>query len=279
MSADFFQPCSIMVAPNGARLSPADHARLPVTAEALALEMEACRDAGAAAVHFHIRDEEGTHSLDAATYRRWLAVLEERLGQDMAVQVTTEAVGRYTAAEQMALVRELRPGAVSLALRELLPEDASVTRFTGFLGWLRANAISPQFILYTPEDVARFHELRRRGAIPQERPFLLFVLGRYVAEGHVTSPADLLAFLREHDMECPWAVCAFGRTETAALGLAAALGGHLRVGFENNLEHADGTVAGSNAERVAAVAALVRGIGRPVATVEQTRELLAAAAA
>lgn len=278
MSDAFSSPCSIMVAPNGARRTTADHLRLPVTAEALAAEMEACRDAGAAAVHFHIRDETGAHSLDAATYRRWLAVLEQRLGQDMAVQVTTEAVGRYTSAEQMALVRELKPAAVSLALREILPEDASVTRVTGFLGWLKANAISPQFILYTPEEAARFHELRRRGAIPQERPFVLFVLGRYVAEGHVTTPADLLGFLREHDMACPWALCAFGRTETAALAAAAALGGHVRVGFENNLEQADGSMAASNAERVAAVAALVRGMGRKVADVAETTALLGAAA-
>jgi uncharacterized protein (DUF849 family) len=268
-----------MVAPNGARRGKADHPGLPVTPAEVAATAIDCSVVGAAAIHLHARDAAGAHTLSPEICRHYLDDLEAVAPGRIEVQLTTEAVGRYVLAEQMELVRSLKPEAVSLALRELLPEPEAEPVFADFLAELARAEISPQYILYTPAEVRAFEELRRRGIIAQTAPFSLFVLGRYVEAGHVTRPADLLEFVTEHDPDCPWAVCAFGRTETAVLALAASLGGHLRVGFENNLEHADGTLATSNAERVAAVAALVRGIGREVATAEQAREILQAAAA
>jgi uncharacterized protein (DUF849 family) len=279
MPPDLARPCVIMVAPNGARRGKNDHPTLPVTAEEVAGDADACRQAGASAMHFHVRDARGAHSLDVDTYRRWLDVLRDRIGDDgIAIQITSEAIGLYSPAEQMAMVRSLRPPAVSLALRELMPDGEDEGEVRAFLRWLVEAGISPQYILYTPDEVRRFHALRREGVIPQKVPFVIFVLGRYVEPGHVTRPADLLPFLAGHDEVCPWSVCAFGRTETPALVAAAALGGHVRVGFENNLEHADGRVAASNAERVAAVAELVRGLGRPLATAADARTLFAEAA-
>ncbi|MDZ4135170.1 MAG: 3-keto-5-aminohexanoate cleavage protein, partial [Paracoccaceae bacterium] len=52
-------------------------------------------------------------------------------------------------------------------------------------------------------------------------------------------------------------LCAFGAAETACLAAAFAQGGKARVGFENSLWHADGSLARDNAERVAAIAALI----------------------
>ena len=63
----------------------------------------------------------------------------------------------------------------------------------------------------------------------------------------------MLPFLAAHDADCPWALCAFGRREGACVLTAAGLGGHVRVGFENNLRLADGRLAASNAELVAQV--------------------------
>ena len=105
----------IMSAPNGARRSQADHPALPVTAFELADSAEALRDAGVSILHLHVRDEQGHHTLDADRYREAIAAIDDRVGSDLIVQVTTEAVGRYQPAEQIQVVRELRPEAVSLA--------------------------------------------------------------------------------------------------------------------------------------------------------------------
>ena len=279
MAGDLDRPCLVMVAPNGARRRHADHPALPVTAEELARDAAACAAAGATALHMHLRDEEERHSLDPDRARVWLARVRQAVGSRMAIQLTTEAVGRYTPAEQMAFVRALRPEAVSLAPRELFGDgDEPDAEVRAFLAWLVETGISPQYILYTPEEVRHFHALRARGVIPQARPFVLFVLGRYLEADQRVSPTSLCAYLAAHDPACPWAVCAFGREETACLLAAAAMGGHVRVGFENSLLNGDGSPARDNAQRVATIVEGLGLMGRRPADPGETRALLAAAA-
>ena len=67
-------------------------------------------------------------------------------------------------------------------------------------------------------------------------------------------------------------MCAFGATEQACATVAAALGGHVRVGFENNLLLKDGRTAPDNAALLQQVADVARSLGRPLATAEQLRQ-------
>jgi len=81
---------------------------------------------------------------------------------------------------------------------------------------------------------------------------LIFVLGRYSVDQD-SDPSDLEPFLdrmAEVGLTPDWAVCAFGRGETACLVKAHQRGGKLRVGFENSVWHADGSLAHDNADRV-----------------------------
>jgi uncharacterized protein (DUF849 family) len=146
----------IISAPNGARRSRADHPALPLTAADLADTAVTLRDAGVSVLHLHVRDREGGHTLDPGRYREALVAIRERIGDELILQVTTEAVGKYSSAEQMAVVRELRPEAVSLALREIIPDDAHEARAAGFFAWLSEARIWPQYILYSEDDVRRF---------------------------------------------------------------------------------------------------------------------------
>jgi len=156
----------------------------------------------------------------------------------------------------------------------LIPDDAATREAAAFLEWLKRERIAPQYILYSPDKVARFHDLRARGVIPRRRPFALFVLGRY-ADQTEARPQDMLPSLVAHDADCPWPLCAFGRREGACVLTAAGLGGHVRVGFENNLWLADGRLAASNADLVEQVAAAADLLGRQVADVTVTRAFLA----
>ncbi|HEY8368815.1 MAG TPA: 3-keto-5-aminohexanoate cleavage protein [Thermodesulfobacteriota bacterium] len=268
-------PVIVAVAPTGASKTKADHPALPVTAEEIAACARACRDAGAAMIHLHVRDREGRHTLDVDAYREATAAIRRAVGDGLIIQATTEAVGVYGPEAQMALVRALRPEAVSLAIREILPPGRDERDAAAFLAWLAAERIVPQYILYSAEDLARFRELRSRGVIPGSRPFALFVLGRYTV-GQESDPRDLLPFLASPDQteEMEWAVCAFGRREAACVLTAAALGGHVRVGFENNLLLADGRRAADNAAIVAQIVDGLRLIGRPLADAAGARALL-----
>lgn len=273
--APYAPPCLLMVAPNGARRTQADHPALPIAPADLARTAAACLEAGAAAIHLHVRDAAGQHSLDADRYRAALAAVRAAVGDRMILQITTEAVGRYRPEEQMACVRAVRPEAVSLALRELVPDAAHEPAAARFFAWLRAEAIWPQFILYDAEDVRHFKALRRRGVIPDGPAFLLFVLGRYLTD-RLSRPADLLAFLQAADPHDIWAVCAFGAHEGACALTAAALGGHSRIGFENNLFLRGGSLAADNAALVAQAASGVSLVGRALATADDVRRSMMA---
>ena len=104
-------PLIITVAPNGAYKQHSDHAAVPITAAQLAQTAVQCRDAGAAMLHLHIRDNDGRHSLDVQGYRDALAQVRAAVGQGMVLQVTSEAARIYAPQAQMAMVRALRPGA------------------------------------------------------------------------------------------------------------------------------------------------------------------------
>jgi 3-keto-5-aminohexanoate cleavage enzyme len=270
-------PLVLMVAPNGARRTKADHPNLPITPRELAAEAARCSAAGATAFHLHVRDQDQRHSLDAERYQAAIDAIRAEVGEELVIQITTEAVGRYGPEEQMAVVRKVRPEAVSLALSELIPDDTALDPAASFLGWLRRERIAPQYILYSPAEVSRFHGLRRRGVIPQARPFVIFVLGRY-GETHEIYPRDLLAYLKAHDMACPWATCAFGTAESSCVLTAAGLEGHVRVGFENNLWRADGALAQTNADLVEQVATGAPLLGRSLADIATTRAFLAGTA-
>ena len=271
----------LMVAPNGARKSKADHPALPLSAEELAAQAAACLDAGAAVLHLHVRDAHGGHSLDARLYHEAMRAIGAATRGRMIVQMTTEAVGRYSAKEQMRAVRAVVPAAVSLALRELVPNDADnrLGKARGFFRWLKVMTISPQFILYDPADVRRFLNLREKGIIPFRKPFLLMVLGRHAADGE-SAPEELDPFLEAlGDAPAHWAVCAFGRREAEIAVHAARKGGHARIGFENNTRLPDGTQAPDNAALVEATARMLREAGFGIMPPEAAKTVFRNAAA
>lgn len=260
-----WQPLLITVAPNGAYKTHANHPQLPVTAAQIAETAEASLQAGAAMIHLHVRDRQGHHSLEPALYAEAILAIRERLGDTLLIQATSEAAGRYDPGEQMRLMRRVRGAdSMSLAIRELAADGAAEPAARDFFGEIAAAGILPQYIVYSAEDLARYQDLCRRAVIPDCPHLLLWVLGRY-STGQRSAPADLLPFLRQHDGRAPWAVCAFGPLEHASTLAAATFGGHIRVGFENNLHLKDGSLAEDNAALVQQCADAVAALGRPLA--------------
>ena len=223
-------------------------------------------------IHAHVRDRDGGHLLDADAYRAAIAAIRAAVRDRLVIQITSEALGIYSPAEQMEVVRQVRPEAVSLALRELLPDESHEAGFAEFVGWLRGEKIMPQIILYTPEEASQLAALKARGLIPFEDIPVLYVLGRY-SVGQKSSPADLLPFIAPGlPRFANWSVCAFGARETACVTAGALLGGHVRVGFENNLFLPNGSQARDNAELVSAAATAITACGLRPATAEDLRE-------
>lgn len=251
----------IAVAPNGGRRSKADHPAIPLTAAELARTAAECLEAGAGMIHAHIRKADGTHLLDANAYRDAVAAIRSAVGNRMIVQITTESLGIYAPAEQIAVLKAVRPEAASLALRELAPDEAAEADFFKALRWMRQENVMPQIILYDPSEALRLARMIERGDLSWPDLPVLYVLGRYTV-AQTSRPHDVLPFLAP-DMPrfANWSVCAFGRHEAACVTAAALLGGHVRVGFENNLLLPNGDAAPSNAALVRVVAEGLQALG------------------
>ncbi|MDV7143883.1 3-keto-5-aminohexanoate cleavage protein [Tropicimonas sp. TH_r6] len=251
----------LMVAPNGARRGKVDHPALPITEDETVETARECQLAGADGIHLHIRDGSGAHLLDAGRYGALLDRLREEV-PGMYLQVTSEAAGRYEAEQQRAMMHRLKPDNVSVGLREMVRHSDDWPAARDFYSWAQESGVGIQHILYSPQDVSAFAEACANDWIPGKRHSVLFVQGCY-AHGSRNS-VELEAYLDPLDhMEIDWMVCAFGAAETRSLVRAAELGGKARVGFENSMWHADGTLARDNAERVREVDAAIRALNVP----------------
>lgn len=269
-------PVILCCAPNGARRGLSDHAAIPVTPEAMAETAKHCLDAGVSILHCHARDADGRHSLDPELNRQYLEAVRRAVGEELLVQLTTEAAGIYSRDVQTALVRALRPESFSIAMRELCPDDSAEADYAALLSSVVTEGVRIQHIVYSADELRRFIALQSKGVVPEARPFLLFVLGRY--SGVQASARELLPFLRVLEgRDWPWMMCAFGMQESTCAVAAAALGGHVRLGFENNLQGPDGSLYADNAQGVSGVRHVLSLLGGRVCDAAGASSLLGSA--
>lgn len=247
----------LMVAPNGARLSHDDHPGVPLSLPEITEAARSCFKAGAKGLHLHLRDSEARHVLDAGLYREALAELKHAV-PEMALQITTESVGRYAPDFQRRLALDVGAEMVSAALREI-SADGDMAAAYGMHQACHERGIALQYILYEPAELAMLANMLGATAISDNGLQLLFVLGRH--GGHDGAPEMLDGFLdalKAMRITPDWMVCAFGVPETDCLLAAHARGGKLRVGFENSLFNRDGSLARNNMERVTEIRRLLK---------------------
>lgn len=239
-------PFELMVAPTGARLSKADHAGLPITIAEIAAEAKSCADAGATALHLHVRDAAGLHSLDPEIYNRAIAAVQAKTS--IPIQFSTEAAGIFDTQTQRTCLAHTKAHDASVALREMTRDPDHMGQvYTAMV----AAKVDVQHILYSPQEVTQLLELFERQVIPRASARVIFVLGRYHPDQRST-PADLQPFLKAMaQASLRWMVCAFGPLEQDCLLAALDQGGDARIGFENNRIAPDGRVFPDNASSVA----------------------------
>ena len=262
----------IMAAPNGARKTRKDHATLPVSIVDTVSEAALCHAAGAAALHAHVRGANHEHVLDAARYRELLQEMATRV-PDMLVQVTSEAVGVYTPAQQVECIQAVRPQMASMALREISSDYKAPEYAREFFAWCDDNEVHVQHILYSAEDLQRFQQYRDNGVIPAGHRCVLFVLGRYRVDFQ-SQPSDLEPFLQQDLGGLDWFVCAFGNLEQECALKAIEAGGHARIGFENNLYLANGELAENTAELISSLVEALAALDCRPAQSSVARQLL-----
>lgn len=262
----------ITVALTGNVITKKMNPHLPVTAEEIASDVRRCADAGASVFHVHARDSEARPTLDLAVYKQNVRKIKEA-APDVIIQLSTGARAGKDWEARTAPVR-------------LLPEMGSFTTGSNNLpGIVYEN--SPQFI----EHLARvFQEtgvkpeievfetgminnalyLEKKGLIQPPLHFD-FVLG---APGAMPASVKNLLFLSETVPHgSTWSVAGIAKGEIPLSTAAILLGGHVRVGLEDNIRMPDGSAA-SNPLLVEKVIRIAREIGREIATPQEARSIL-----
>lgn len=269
-------PVFIAVAPNGARRTKTDHPALPVTAMELAAQAPAWAAAGATLLHLHVRDGVQRHTLAVERYQDALAAVRATVNDNMVLQITTEAVGIYAPSQQMEIVRALRPESASVAVREIASGGMTESALADFYAWAKANGVVIQHVVHSPADLAQLQQWIDRGIVPGQRHALIMALGSYAMT--TENPQRILRAyidtMAQTVSDFLWFVCAFGQEELATILQAPQHGGHIRVGFENNIHLPDGRLAADNTAMLVNLANELRAANRRMGSVQELRSEL-----
>jgi 3-keto-5-aminohexanoate cleavage enzyme len=264
----------ITIAPTGAEATRADNPALPLQPEEIAEAVVACREAGAAVAHLHARDAEGNATQAMETYAAILAAVRRRC-PDIITMCSTGGAAWMTLEERSGPLETPHP-----------PEMASLTCGTCNFGdevfsnpppfvrqlarRMAERGIAPEVEIFEPGMIATALMLLKEGLLkaPIRFNFVLGVPGAFPA-----SPKNLLFLSESIPAGMPWTVTAIGRHQLPMAALAILLGGHVRVGFEDNVWYSKGRLAKSNAELVARVVRIAEELGREIATPAEARRL------
>jgi 3-keto-5-aminohexanoate cleavage enzyme len=264
----------VSAATTGSWPTKAQNPAVPITEEEIAAAAVACREAGAAIVHVHVRDEAGVVTCDPARYARVRELVEAR-GCDAILNLSTGGGAGQTGDEERMAPVALAPEIASFDCGSVNFGDRVFVNSPSFLrelaGRMAARGVLPEIECFEAGHVQNALRLIEEGLL--RPPFWFqFVLGvRGGAPATVKQLVHLVEMLPEG---ARWSVCGIGRAQLP-LGMAAmAMGGHVRTGLEDNLYYRKGELAQSNEQLVARVVRLAEELGRPVATPAQARELL-----
>jgi 3-keto-5-aminohexanoate cleavage enzyme len=254
---------------------PARRPNVPLTTGAIADEAVAAWRAGAAVIHLHAREEDGTPTQDPAAFARLVDAIRERGCEAILNLSCGTAGGRVSGDERFALL-ELQP--------EMASFDAGTINFgdrifEGDLPFLRRMAeafarhgVTPEIECFDTGHVGIALQLREESLLrdPLRVQLVLGVPGT----GVPATFAQAEHMLRMLPDGAPWSICAIGRSQLAMNTYCLIAGGHVRTGLEDNLWYARGERA-TNAMLVERVVRIAGEIGRAVATPDQAREILA----
>jgi 3-keto-5-aminohexanoate cleavage enzyme len=249
----------ITVAPTGAELAKTDHPHLPTTLDELVAEAKACQAAGAGLVHVHIRDADQRPTLDLGRLRETVAAL--RGETDLVVQLSTGG-SVHDPLETRLAVLDAAPESCSLTCGTVNFGDEVFLNPWPFMVELFERArdahVVPEFELFDIGHVAAMRRLLDTCGLPWGgKVHADFVMG--VPGGMPGTAQALVAGVQAlPEQVTSWSATGIGRSHLPVMAAALSMGGHLRVGMEDNVVYARGRVVTSNAELVARAARLAK---------------------
>jgi len=266
-------PVIITAAICGAEVTREDTPYLPITAEELADEALKSQEAGASIIHLHVRDADGQPTQDKQTFQNAIEAMKKK-GVTAIIQPSTGGAAGMTWQERIQPAY-LSPEMATLDCGTLNFGDTifvnDMPLMRQFLTVMNEHGIRPELECFEPGHISNALRLRDEGLLQGHLHFDI-VLG---VPGAMKATAKNLMFMTEMLPEgSTWTGAGVGRHQLLINLLSIAMGGHVRVGFEDNIYYTRGQLAEGNAQMVKRIVRLVQDSGREVATPEQAREIL-----
>ena len=264
----------ITVATTGAWPSKKDNPNIPLTPKEIAEDVFECWKAGAAIAHLHMRDDDGLGTMDKEKFRETISLIREKC--DIIINCTTSGDLNATDENRMAHLIELKPEMASYDAGSMNWMHNSLFLNTPqFLEKLGAtmieNQVKPEIEIFDAGMVYNALYYLKKGFLKAPLHFQ-FVLG---AAGGTAATVENLVYLKSLiPKDSTWSALGIGSGHIPIMLTGIAMGGHLRVGMEDNVFYAKNQLATSNAELVARAARLIRESNKTVASSEDARNIL-----
>ena len=258
----------------GAEVTKDQNPNVPYTVEEIVREAKSAYDAGAAVVHVHVREDDGTPTQSRERFRVCMDAIKAAIPDVILIPSTGGAVG-MTAEER------LQP-------TELFPEMATLDCgtcnfgddvFENTMPTMRAfgkrmleNNIKPEYECFEMGHLDTILKMAKKGQVPGDPMQFNFVLG---VPGCTPATVKNLCWLVDAiPAGSTWTATGVGRSAFQLAAPTLVMGGNVRVGFEDNIYLSRGVLARSNGELVEKVVRLSRELGREIASPAEAREIL-----
>lgn len=258
----------------GAEVTKENNPAVPYTVEEIVREAKSAYDAGAALIHLHVRWDDGTPTQDKGRFQECVDAIR-KVCPDVIIQPSTGGAVGMTDLERLQST-EITP------TPEMATLDCGTCNFGG-----------DEIFINTDNTINNFGDImKERGIKPECEVFdkgMIDLALKAAKKGHIDYPIhfdfvlgvqmtatvrDLVFMATSIPAGCTWTATGIGKTAWDIAAATIAMGGHVRVGFEDNVYMSKGVLAKSNGEMVERVVQMAKLMNRPVATPAEAREIL-----
>ncbi len=266
----------ISVAVTGAWPTKEDNPNIPLTPAEIADDVYDCYKAGAAIAHLHMRDDLGKGTMDAEKFRETADRIREKKDCDIILNFTTSGDLDATDETRQAHLKILQPEMASYDCGSMnWAHNTLFINHPAFLeelaATMREHRVKPEIEIFDAGMVYNALYYLKKGVLQGPQHYQ-FVLG---AAGGTAATVENLIHLKSLIPEgSTWSAFGIGRGHLPILYATIALGGHIRVGMEDNILYAKNRLADSNAQFVQRAARLIKESNNTPATPDEAREIL-----
>ena len=260
----------------GAEVTKEQNPAVPYTVEEIVREAKSAVDAGAAIVHLHVREDDGTPTQSHVRFQECEEAIYKVCPDVILIPSTGGAVGMSP--------EERLDSTNTTPIPEMATLDCGTCNFgddifDNTMPTMRAfgkrmieKGIKPEYECFEMGHLDTILTMARKGEAPGDPMQFNFVLG---VPGCTPATVSNLAWMvNQIPAGSTWTVTGVGRSAFPMAAAAIAMGGNVRVGFEDNIYLSKGVKASSNGELVAKVVRIAKELGREIATSDEARAIL-----